>query len=131
QIVPEQPAQLVAAAAAVLPPEARKDAASRTAFYTATLRKLLKSQPFKGRRAMLAIPGHQTLMQNIEVTTQEGLGVELQVEAHLRDRLDIDPNRMVVRHFEAPAAHESSAQREVVVLAAPREAVIGYLNLAR
>jgi len=131
QVVPEQPAQLIAAAAQVVPAEVRGDAAARTAFHTASLKKLLKSQPFKGRRAMLAIPGHQTLMQNLDVTVQEGLSIQLQVEAHLRDRLNLDPARMVVRYFEIPAANESSTQREVVVLAAPRDAVIGYLNLAR
>lgn len=131
QVVPEQPAQLVAAAAMVVPPEARGDANARLAFYTAALKKLLKSQPFKGRRAMLSIPGHQTLMQNLEVTTQEGLSPELQIESHLRDRLSLEPTRMVVRHFEVPPANEASTQREVVVLAAPRDAVIGYLNLAR
>ncbi len=132
QVVPEQPAQLLAAAAAVVPEEARQDSAARMAFYSQTLRKLLKQQPFKGRRAMLAIPSQSTLMQNLDVTAQEGADTGPLVEAHLRDRLGMDPARLVVRHFDAgQIADNGSSFQEVVVIAVQRETVISYLNLAR
>lgn len=132
QLVPEHPAQLVAAAAAVVPGAVRQDPAARSEFYTRTLKKLLKGQGFKGKRVMLGIPAHQTLMQNLEVTVQEGVDPSPQVEAHLRDRLGLEPSRMVVRHFDVGPVHgEGGAQREVVAIAAPRDAVIGYLNAAR
>ncbi|MEP0763504.1 MAG: hypothetical protein HRF48_12290, partial [Chloroflexota bacterium] len=52
QVIPGDPPQMVAAASAAVPPQARTDPEARYAFLGQALRDLLKSQPFKGRRAI-------------------------------------------------------------------------------
>ena len=68
QVIPTDPPQLVAAAAAELPPESRSNPPARQAFILERLKDLLKSQPFKGRRAILTIPAYQTLVQHLQVS---------------------------------------------------------------
>jgi len=132
QVMPEHPPQLAAAAMVVVPENVRQDVQARLAFYETALRKLLKKQPFKGRRAMLAIPAQHMLMQNIEVAASDAMNAGQQVDAHLRDRLAMEPTQMVVRHFEVGQVIRDGANfNEIVCLAAPRAVVIRYLNLAR
>ncbi len=131
QVVPTDPAQLVAAAAAVVPEQARREPAARSAFLEETLRSLLKSGSFKGRRVVLSFPAFQTLMQHLEMPRVEGEDAESQLGLALRSRLHIDPARVVVRQFPVRQFHRDGVKLdEVICLAAAREVVTGYLDLA-
>jgi type IV pilus assembly protein PilM len=132
QIIPGSPPQLQAAAAAVIPEEARVDAAARQSFLAETLKTLLHQQPFKGRRAILSIPAFQTLVQHLEIPRGEQEEFEAQVAAQLRERLNVDPSRLVVRHFPVgQVVRDGSTLQQVVCFAASRDAVMRYLELAR
>ena len=132
QIVPGDPPQLIAAGRAVLPAEARTDPGARTAFLAEALRDLLRQQPFKGRRAILSFPAFQTLMQHLEIGRAEGDEVETAVGMQLRNRLDVEPSRMVIRHFPVRQhLRDGATLQEVICLAASRDVVMGYLDIAR
>ena len=132
QISPGDPPQMVAAAAAEVPDEARHDPAMRHAAYAASLRQLLADQPFKGRRAICSIPAYQTLVQNLQIGKGEHEEVDAQVDLHLRQRLNVDPSRMVVRSFcVGESGGNGSARQEVVCIAASREVVLRHIDIAR
>ncbi len=131
QIVPTDPPQLVAVAGAVIPEHARTDANARLAFLAEALRNLLKTQPFRGRRAMLSIPAFQTMIQHLEIATGEHETLDAQVGLQLQQRLNVDPSRMVIRHFPvAQVIRDGQNRQEVICIAARKDAVLRYIDLA-
>jgi type IV pilus assembly protein PilM len=125
------PPQLVASASAVLPEGARTDAGARMAFLSDALRNLLKSHPFKGRRAICSIPAFQTLIQHLELAKAEHEDFDAQIGLHLIQRFNVDPNRMVVRnHCVGKVVRDGTTMQQVVCIAARRDAVMRYIELA-
>ena len=133
QIIPSDPPQLVTSATLDLPEAARADHASRYAFYADSLKDLINSYPFKGKRVMCSIPAYQTLVQHLQIPrTDDQEGVEAQVHQHLIERLNVNPSRMVVRCFSVgQVMREGGAKQEVICLAASRDATMQYLDIAR
>lgn len=132
QLMQTDPPQMIAAAAIDMPDEARTDSAARHAFLGKALPELLSKQKFKGRRAICSIPAFQTLVQNIEVGKSEGEGLDDLVAMQLRQRLNVEPSRMVVRNFPvAQVVRDGVNKQEVVCLAASRESVLQYIESAR
>lgn len=131
QLVPGEPPQLLAAGAAAIPERARSDADARLAFLADAIPELLRSQPFKGRRVMLSLPACQTLVQNLALPAgDKPQDVAQQVMAQLRERLNVEPTRMVVRHFiVGPVTRDGSPMQEVLCLAASRDVVMRYVDL--
>ncbi|MCX5660228.1 MAG: pilus assembly protein PilM [Planctomycetota bacterium] len=129
QVVASDPPQLVAAAAAAAPEEARQNPAARQAFFAQKLPELLRSQPFKGRAAMCSIPAYQTLTQHIQIARVEHEDFDAQIGMHLRQRLNVDPLRMVIRHFEvAQVVRENVTKQEVICLAVARDVVMRHVE---
>lgn len=123
--------QLIASASAVIPESARSDLNSRRAFLSGTLKNLLKSQPFRGKRAIVSIPAFQTLIQHIELTKAEHEDFEAQIGLHLIQRFNVDPARMVVRnHSVGKIVRDGVTKHQVVCIAARRDAVMKYIDLA-
>lgn len=132
QIVPTNPPQLVAAGAATVPEQARTNSGQRYTFLAEAMKNLLATQPFKGRRAMLSIPAFQTLVQHLEIAAGPHENLEAQIGLHLQQRLNVDPSRTVVRHYPVTqVVREGGTQQELICLAASREAVMRYIDLAR
>ena len=130
QVVPDETPQLVAAAAAVVPADARTDLSARLAFIEETIKGMLKNQPFRGRRAICAIPGFQTLIHNFMIARCDPEDVDALIDLELRERLGVDPSRMILRNFHAADHHRQGAARsDVVCLAAKREMVMQYLQV--
>lgn len=131
QVVPTDPPQMVAAAAVPVPEEARKEPQLRNTFLTETLRKLVKTGGFKGNRAICSIPSYQTLAAHFEIARVEHENLDEQIGIHLRQRLNVDPSRMVIRSFEVgQAVRDGSNKHQVLCFAASREAVLRYIETA-
>lgn len=123
--------EVVAAGAAVLPEDVRSDATARVAFLEQTLKTLLRSLPFRGRRAMLSIPAYQTLIHNFTMARCDDEDVDAMVDLQLQERLGVPGNRMVTRNTKTADHHRGgSARTDVACLAAKREMVMSYLQLA-
>lgn len=130
QLIPGNPPQLVAAAAARVPDAARGDAAARHAFFSQALPELMKKQPFKGRRAICSLPAYQTLVQNLEVSRADHAGLEELVADQLRQRMNVDPGRMVIRHHPlGQVVRNGTNMQHVLCMAASRDVVMQYLKL--
>lgn len=131
QIVPTDPPQMVCAAAVQIPEEARKEPSLRHTFLTETLRKLIKNHGFKGRRAICSIPASQTLAAHFEIAKVEHEDIDEQIGIHLRQRLNVDPSRMVIRSFHVgQVVRDGSAKQQVLCFAASREAVLRHIETA-
>lgn len=128
QLVQNDPPQMIAAAAVEFPESARKDMVARHEFIAEYLPKLLRDQKFKGRKANISIPAFQTLVQNFEVSKGEDAEIDEQVGMQLRQRMNVNPNRMVIRNLPVPG--KSGSKQEVVCLAASRDAVMKYIETA-
>lgn len=129
QVVASDPPQLVAAACAPAPEEARQNPAARHAFFAQKLPELLRSQPFKGKAAACSIPAYQTLTQHIQIARVEHEDFNAQISMHLRQRLNVDPLRMVIRHFEvAQIVRENVPKQEVICLAVARDVVMRHVE---
>ena len=123
--------EVVAAGAAVLPEEARGDHAARLAFLEESLKTLLRSLPFRGRRAMLAIPGFQTLIHNFTMARCDDEDIDAMVDLQLQERLGVQAARMVTRNARTADHQRGGTERtDVACLAAKRDLVMSYLQLA-
>lgn len=133
QIIPSDPPQMVVAAAIELPEHARIDPASRHAFFQDALKDLVRSNDFKGRRAICSMPSYQTLVQHLQINRTDNENEFItQVNQQLMQRLNVDPSRMVVRHFRVgQVMRDGGTKQEVICLAASREAAMSYVELAR
>ena len=131
QIVPGSPTQVVVAATRAVPEDARLDQNARLAFMEEALREMLRDLPFKGKRASCAIPGFQMLIHNFMLPRCDRDDINGMVDLTLRERLGIDPSRMIIRNFHAVDHHRRGEPRtDVICLAAQRELVMKYLQLA-
>lgn len=131
QVIPSDPPQLAAAAAATVPEHVRSEPTARAEFLTQTLRKLLSDGGFKGKRAVCSIPAYQTLIQNLQVNRNDQEDMTSQVEVQLRQRLNIEPSRMVVRHFPVgQVVRDGATKQEVLCIAASREAIMRHIETA-
>lgn len=123
--------QLIAAGAMPVPEHARKDAAARYAFLGEGVKEILRQQPFRGKRAMCAIPAFQTMVSVVELQGSDASDIDSQVNLHLQTVLEMDPNHMVVRsHHLGQVMRDGSARQRVLMLAAPKSTVMRYLEIA-
>ena len=131
QIVPGESPQVIAAACVSVPGQVRADPTLRMAFYNEAMRDLLRSAPFKGKRVAFAIPAIQTLVQHLQITKVEGEELSNQVGLMLRQKLNLDPARLVMRPVQVgPVVRDGVSKHEVICLAASRETVMRILSLA-
>lgn len=131
QLAAGEPPQVAAVAAVELPDHVRSDPSLRNAFMLESLKMLLKRSNFQGKRAVLSIPAHQTLVQHLQLPRSEGEDLETLVGAHLRQRLNIDPSRMVLRTYPvAQISRDGTPKQEVICLAVSRDYVMRLLDTA-
>jgi Tfp pilus assembly PilM family ATPase len=131
QIVPGDPPELVALGSATLPEEARVDFASRIGFLKDALPAVLRQHTFRGKRVMLSIPAFHTLIHTLEIPKSEPGDMDNLVQIAMQERLGIEPSRMVVRNYRAAeVVRDGVTRQEVVTLAASRDMVMRYLDLA-
>lgn len=129
QVTPGDPPRLVAAARAELSSEARQNPTARCAFFADALKRLVKSAPFSGHRAALSIPAYQTLVTHLQIPSADPEELETQIGVHLRQRLNVNPDRMVMRHVLVPGVH--SGKQEIICMAASKESVMQYVEIAQ
>ena len=128
QIVPGDPPHLLAAGVATIP----DDTVDRWSFYAESVRRLIKEFPFKGRRAVCTTPAHQTLIQHLQIAGTEPADLDNAVGEELRSRLNIDPSRMVVRHFTVGQfSRNGTPRQEVICAAASRDTVMRHVGILK
>jgi len=123
--------QLIASASRVIPEAYREEGPARLAYLAEALRDLMKSAPFKGKRAICSIPAYKTLIQPLELDRVSDDDLDQQVGLHLVQRFDVDPARMVVRSTHVgKLVRNGETKHQIVCIAARRDAVMKYIELA-
>lgn len=131
QVIANDPPQIVAAAAAEMPEHTKRDPTARHAFYLESLKTLLKSAPFKGKRVVCSIPAYQTLVQHLQIAKSDHEDFDSQVGVLLRQRLNLDVSRMVIRTFQVgQVVRDGSSKQEVICMAASKESVMRHIETA-
>ena len=123
--------RLVAAAGEVIPEEVRGKASEREAFVSEALRKMLAAG-FRGKQVVTCLPANCVALQHLRMgkMSPEDLVKALPFEA--AGKLPFDPNRAMLRHTLAAEVYQNGeARQEVIVMAAPRDAVELILNDGR
>ena len=130
QIVPGDPPELIALGSTAVPEAARTDYRARQEFLADALPSLLRRHPFKNRRVMLSTPASQTLVHNLLINRGDLRDLNAQVDLALRERLGIDPARMVIRNFPAcEVVRDGRPMQEVITFAAGRDIIMRYVEL--
>jgi type IV pilus assembly protein PilM len=120
---------LVAAASAPVPGPAWEDAGALAAFFRRDVRRLLASNAFRGRQAVLALPAHHMHATSVRERPDDvtaGQGPEPAPEW-----LPFHASEAVVRRVEAGDVYDAAGRRrEVVTLAVHRPVIDGYVAAA-
>src|SRR5438105_3321684 len=123
--------RLIAAASAEVPGHVRHDAAARITFFAETLRELLCSGGFKGRKAVLALPAASMLIQHIRLAKMDDETLKKALPWEARGKLPIDPSQALLRHLVAGDIYQDQEpKQEVIVMAAHKELVNQFLAVA-
>jgi len=124
--------ELLAAAAAEVPPDARKGLDARLAFCAPAIRGLLRSAPFRGRACVLSLPAEATFVQHVKVPRCPPEQLRQAVLQELAGKLPFPADQAEVRYIVAgESAGDGQARQEVIVTAAARATLAGYLAMAR
>jgi type IV pilus assembly protein PilM len=121
--------RLVAAACEVIPEEIRSKTSDRDNFVTDAIRKML-GDGFRGKQVVTCLPAGQMAVQHLRMArmTADELVKALPFEA--AGKLPFDAARAVLRHTLVGEVYQNQeAKQEVILMAAPREAVDRHLNL--
>lgn len=123
--------RLIAAACADVPSSARNDPAARLAFFTQSLRELLTTGNFRGRRAVLALPAASMYIQHLRVPPMDDDAMRKALPWEARGKLPFDPSHALLRHVVAGEVHsDQDPKSEVILMAARRDMVEQLLAAA-
>lgn len=123
--------RLVAAAEAEVPAEARKEAASRLEFFSDMAKTMLSHGGFSGRQVILAMPAAMMCAQHLRLPKMDEESLRKALPWELRGKMPIDPSRAIMRHIVAGEVYQDrEPSQEVVVLAAPKDAIQQYVKTA-
>jgi type IV pilus assembly protein PilM len=136
QVEPNKEGQyrLVAAACEMIPVEVRgaggnAKAAERDNFVGEAIKRML-NEGFKGKQVVTCLPSNHMAVQHLRMAkmSNEELVKALPFEA--AGKLPFDASRAVLRHTIAGEVYQGNeAKQEVILMAAPRDAVDRHLNV--
>ncbi|CAN5478004.1 hypothetical protein BH10PLA1_BH10PLA1_19160 [soil metagenome] len=118
--------KLLAAASTDVPSYAQSDFDARLDFFSEAVRELLTRGHFKARRAVLALPASLMYVQHVRLPKRDESKLKDAVRASVKGKLPIETDGALIRHIIAGDV-DGGRNQEVIVLAAPREAVDKYL----
>lgn len=123
-----------AAASAAVPETALNEAAELARFFRGTVRPMLSSGGFGGRRVALAVPVHCMHLASFRRTRSEFAAGAWEYEpsdAAIRGWLPFPESHALIRNIDAGEVyHEDGPRREVVSLAVRRDVVARYTAAA-
>ncbi len=124
--------ELSAVAMAETPEECGEDRPARLASLAKTLSRLFREGRFKGKECVLSLPATETFVQHVRIAKLPREELERALWAELQGKLPFDPADAVMRHVVAGETYsDGETGLEVIVLAAAREVIEGYVDAAR
>ncbi|MFI5380136.1 MAG: pilus assembly protein PilM [Tepidisphaerales bacterium] len=123
--------KLVAAASIDVPAHVRHDMPAKMAFLAQSVRELVAQGGFIGRDAIIALPAASMYIQHLRLPKMDEETLRKSIPWEARGKLPIDPAAAVLRHHVAGEVFQDHEPKdEVIVMAAGRDVVSGYLNMA-
>ena len=123
--------RLAAAACADVPGHVRRDVGARMNFFVQTVRELLAQGNFSGRRAYLALPMSSMFIQHLRLARMDDEAMKKAIPWEARGKLPIDPSHALIRHHVAGDVYnEQEPKSEVIIMAAGRDLVNQFLQIA-
>jgi len=120
---------LVAAACEVIPEDLRNKPVDRDNFVSEAIRKMLL-EGFRGRQVVTCLPSSHMSVQHLRMAKMTGEELTKALPFEAAGKLPFDAGRAVMRHTIAGEVYQNGeAKQEVILMAAPREAVDRHLNL--
>ncbi len=124
--------ELVAAGLAEMAPASRESFSRRLACQCHAIREVLKSSPFRGRHAVLAIPAEDSFVRHVRIPKVPPQETDRAVAFELQGKLPYPVDSAVIRSVVVGDAHgEGEPKQEVIVVAVSRRTLEGYLGMAR
>ena len=124
--------ELLAAGSQDIPLDCRGDFRSRLQFISQSIRKIMKSNSFRGRQAIMAIPASDTYLQHVKLPIMPTGQIAEALPAELQGKLPFPPEEAIIRHVVAGESRgEGEARQEVIAVAAGRSTIDEYLSMAR
>jgi len=124
--------RMLAAAELPIPDSIRGDHAKEVEYLHEFMPSLMSRAKFKGRRAVISVPGSKTLVQHMTLPKVEGASDVDLIHGQLAAQFGCVPDAIVTRHVEVCDVHRGGAtQREVLVFAIPRDTIMRYVQLLR
>jgi len=128
----EETTELLAVGCSDIPRPVRNDPPRRLEFLAERIRHALKASPFKGRQCVLSLPARDTFVQHVRVPPQPADRLGDAVASELAGKLPYPLEDAVVRHIAVgEVGGDGETRQEVIVVAAERRAVEGYLDAVR
>jgi type IV pilus assembly protein PilM len=113
-------------------PELRGDQEKRLAFLSQQLASVLKSDGFKGRKCILALPNEVCFVRHVKVHPTEARSLEASVRRVAQDELPNPIQNTVLRHMVAgDVTLNGETWKEVILVAIPSASMDAYLHMAR
>jgi type IV pilus assembly protein PilM len=123
--------ELTAAACAEVPEPCRTDLKKRLEFLGVRLRDLVKSNSFKGRQCVMALPASVALIQHVKTAKMPPAELDKVLRWEMQGKLPFDANDAIIRYLVAGEVYsERESVLEVIVVAAARQVVETYLEMA-
>ena len=123
---------LLAVGSSEIPRSCRADLPARLECLGAGIRKVLKSGPFKGRRAVLSLPAEDTFVHHVKLPKMPPEQIRSSVESELQGKLPCPVSEAIIRHIVAGETYVDGEPRlEVITVSASRELLNSYLAMAK
>ncbi len=122
--------ELIGAGAADIASAEGKTLQQRLDLYEQGIKGILQSNPFKTRQCILSLPTVDTFVQHVKIPILPPRETLNAVKAELQGKLPYPLDGSVIRHIIAGEVQgEENPRREVIVIAASKQTLKGYLNM--
>src|SRR5262245_32866612 len=120
---------MIAAAEIPIPDSIRTENDRLSAFYAEWLPKTLRDGRFKGKRAVIAIPGRDTFVHHVQINDVEAGNRDEAIKSHLQAQMGVSPLGVVVRSMEVCPIHRNGESlKEMICFAIGKETVMRHLE---
>lgn len=122
--------KLLAAAKENVPADIQGNPSSIYQWYVENIRRLLDSQPFKGKKVVTALPSREMQVQHLRVPKMDPDQLKQALPFEAQDKLPFDINGGLLRHVIAGEIYDGDETKlEVVVMAASGVVIRRHLQL--
>jgi type IV pilus assembly protein PilM len=125
-----QGVELSAFGAVIIPRHLRENLSQRLGFLAEQLPSVLKSEHFKGRKCIIALPAESSFVRHVRVRLSDTRSLESAVRRVARDELPYPVHDAVLRHIVAgDVRRNGETWKEVIVVAVPNRTMDAYLTM--